>query len=417
MNIQYSIVGRKSTKKIYVRLYQNKLDISCSTDLIILEGDWDAENEHSKSDSNLNVVLANLKLEVLKAYNSSLSKGIVFSQSWLKNVIKTTFSRPIHEKNFVNEDYTIYFSDFAEYWMKQHAPKWKTSARKLMSKVLVSQYSKFIDDFRGYEATLPAKIMLKSFSQEDMYDYIDFLQNDKYAVSTISRNFLGRIYFFLNRAKAMKLEVSEGYNENIYLEDEQDEIDGVYLNEIEIKAIYDLDLSHDELLDNCRDSFVMSCYLGLRVGDFMTKLVTENIKDGFVTIKTQKTNALIKVPLHKYVKEILSKRFGQLPMKVNASEYNKQIKILGQLANIDNQVYGSLFDKDKQRKVKGYYKKYLLLSSHVARRSMATNLHGKVDGNVIMSCLGWSSSTMANYYNKTTKTEYAEQLKSHWENN
>lgn len=113
-------------------------------------------------------------------------------------------------------------------------------------------------------------------------------------------------------------------------------------------------------------------------------------------------------------KSILNKNFGNLPRKVDISEYNKQIKTICQLAEIDNQVYGKLWNSDKKRKELVYAPKFKFISSHVSRKSLATNLSGKVSIDVIKNVCGWSDSTMANYYNKTSKTEYAETLKNYW---
>jgi hypothetical protein len=41
-------------------------------------------------------------------------------------------------------------------------------------------------------------------------------------------------------------------------------------------------------------------------------------------------------------------------------------------------------------------------------------LYGKVPNEVIQSVAGWSSSEMISHYNKTSKKEYAEQLKEFW---
>lgn len=414
MNVQFYSEGRKSTKKIYVRLYQNKLDISVATDLIVLGTDWDDKNEQSFSDNNLNEILANLKLQILRNYNASLSSGKIISTQWLREVVKTTFDRPLHEKDLVNDNYTLYFSDFAFWWMENHAPKWKTSARKLMSKTLISQYKKFLEDFKIYEGTLNSKVLLKDFTQEAIYDYVDYLIGEKYAISTIKRGFIERVRFFLNRASSLDFQVSKNYSETIFF-DSEEEIDGVYLNPEEIKAIFELDLSHDEVLDNVRDNLIISCWTSLRISDFMANLNTDNIKDNIISIKTQKTGAFVKLPLHPQIKSILNKRFGQLPNKISFSEYNRLIKIVAQLANIDNVVYGKLFNSETQRKELGYRPKYKYVSSHIGRRSLITNLRGKISDNALASIGGWSTTKLLDTYNQTTKLEYAQQLEKLWE--
>jgi integrase len=203
-------------------------------------------------------------------------------------------------------------------------------------------------------------------------------------------------------------------NQRIYIDKESSEVESVYLNEEEIQKIYNLDLSHDFELDNARDNLIISCFSGLRVSDLMTGLNTDNIKEGFISVKTKKTKTFVTIPVHKMVESILRKRFGQLPKKTTTFEYNRLIRIVCQLAEIDNQILAKVWNKDKKRKEIKYVKKYEAIGSHTARRSFASNLYGKVPNEVIQSVAGWSSSEMISHYNKTSKKEYAEQLKTFW---
>jgi len=159
---------------------------------------------------------------------------------------------------------------------------------------------------------------------------------------------------------------------------------------------------------------LISCWSGLRISDFLYNLKTDNIKDGFISIKTQKTKTFVKLPIHNHIKHVLNKRFGQLPKKMSATEYNKNLKIVCQLAEIDNLVYGKIWNPEIKRKECKYLPKYAFCTSHIGRKSLCTNLAGKVPNELIQSIFGWADSTMVAHYTKTTKTDYAEQLKSYW---
>lgn len=415
MNIKFILRGTKEIRKIYVRMYQSNMDISLPTNLILNHTFWNSVKETSTNDEKLNLILQKLKLAIVERFNYDYANEVIIDKDWLRNTISENFKRDSNEKNLSNPKEKVYLSDFCDFWLKTEAKKWKVSARKFMDDGLIGQYQRFVDILKSYENS-SEKIKLLEVTQDKLYDFVSFLEDQDYNSSTINRH-ITRLKFFCNRALELNIKVNKNFNQRIFVEKDSEDLESVYLNEEEIQRIYDLDLSHDYDLDNVRDSFVMSCYLGLRVSDFMTNLKIDDIKNDIVSIKTQKTNTYIKIPVHKFVKEILNKRFGQLPGKIDASEYNRQIKNLGKLAKIDDQVYGSLFDKEKKRKVKGFYKKFQLLSSHSARRSLATNLHNKVPDEVIMSCMGWSSQTMVQFYNKTTKSDYANQLKDFWENN
>ena len=68
-----------------------------------------------------------------------------------------------------------------------------------------------------------------------------------------------------------------------------------------------------------------------------------------------------------------------------------------------------------KRKVIKVYKKYELVTSHICRRSFATNLFGKIPNKAIMDICGWSNEEMLFKYNKQTNMESAKILKEYWE--
>ena len=414
MNLSYKIQGKKDVKNIYLRLYKNKFDICVCTDLVVFESDWSFENESSKTDLQLNENLLRLKLEVLKQFNNNLMKGSVINAIWLKTVIKATFDRPIQEVGLINSDESIYFSSFSIWWMDNYSAKWKTSARKNMSSVLISQYNSFIEIFKNYETQANKRIELRFLTQEEIYYFIEYLQDLDYSVSTCKR-ILGRVRFFCNRAKDLKFDICSAHSLNFYFEQEE-EIDGVYLSEEEIQVIYDLDLSENYLLDNVRDNLIISCRTSLRISDFMTNLKTDNIKDGIISIKTQKTGTFVKLPIHPQVRNILSKRFGQLPNKISFSDYNKQIKEVCKLAGLNIITYGKVFCPEIQRKKLGYYPKSCLVTSHIGRRSFISNLRGKISDTALAKLGGWTTTKLLDTYNQTSKTDYANTLNEFWNN-
>jgi integrase len=413
MNIKIILKGTKSIKKIYIRLYQSKTDVIADTGLACLESDYNSKKDLFL-DSELNIKISELRAFILRRFNKDYSNGEIISNTWLKSVILDCFDRNYKIDSAKNSDSFVFISEFAKYWMANHSEKWKVSARKTMNEKLAYQYSQVIDHIKSFENKRKAKIQFKEIDSDLLYEFVDHLESLNYNSSTISR-IIKRFKFFCFRAIEFDLKVSSGFKSRVYL-DKNQEIEGIYLTEEEIQRIYDLDLSHDEYLDSVRDNLVLNCYLGLRVSDFMCSLNTDNIKDGIVSIKTSKTGAFVKIPLHPLAQKILNKRFGQLPKKIGPAYYNQKIKVVAQLANIDQLVYGMKMNPSTRRKEYGYFKKYQLITSHISRKSFATLLYGKVPNEVIQSVCGWSkSSQMLEFYNKTSKTEYAEQLKNYWD--
>jgi site-specific recombinase XerD len=307
-------------------------------------------------------------------------------------------------------------TEFADYWIENFADKWKVGPRKLMTKKSKAQYQKVSNDLKEFELSAEKKILLKEINAEVYDNIIVWLEDLNYQPSTISR-FIKRIKFLCARAIQCGYSVSKNYNDKVFIEANESNIVVPVLNLDEIQSIYELDFSHDDEMDNIRDLFIIQLFSGIRISDMMNSLSTENVKNGFIELKTSKTGAWVSIPCHEYTKNILSKRFGQLPRKVAENEYNKQIKIICMLAKIDEVIYGKKFDADKNRKIAKYYPKYELITSHSTRRSLATMLQDKISQNALNSIMGWTKdSKMINTYNKKSTKDYAVELKNFWEN-
>ena len=417
MNIKFNLTKNKKNYKVSVRVYYKNFDVSLNLDLFAFsDEEWDFSCETFRDNPEANEKLLELKSIILKRYNRDFTKGVLINKSWLQEIVKEVFDRPTNEVALINNDKDIYIVDFSNYWLKNFADSWKTSPKETMSKLVKSQYQKFVDIFSDFQDQKKVRYTLYGLTQDDVYEFVNWLEEDDYNSATIERS-VGRFKFFLNRAADMSLKVSQVRNQRIYIDKESSEVESVYLNEEEIKKIYNLDLSHDFELDNARDNLVISCFSGLRVSDLMTGLKTDNIKEGFISVKTKKTKTFVTIPVHFYCESILRKRFGQLPKKTTTFEYNRLIRIVCQLAEIDNQILAKVWNSDKKRKEIKYVKKYEAIGSHTARRSFASNLYGKVPNEVIQSVAGWSSSEMLSHYNKTTKSDYANQLQKYWNEN
>ena len=395
-----------------LRLYKNKFDVSCGVGISLDVSDWNQELQLANSPI-INQKLSELKSNVLKAYNESFIQGTIIDKEFVKNIISECFNRPTKEISEVNSDIFVYYSDFAKNWLDKKSDQWKISAKQTMPKYLKKQYEDFLELYLDFEKTLDSKLILKDMCIDDFYEFSNYCEEENYNPSTIKR-MLSRMKFFCSRASEEGIKVSSAFTQRVFVDDDSSEIEGIYLNEQEIDDIFNLDLDHDFLLENVRDNFLISCWSGLRISDFLYNLKTDNIKDGFISIKTQKTKTFVKLPIHNHIKHVLNKRFGQLPKKMSATEYNKNLKIVCQLAGIDNLVYGKIWNPEIKRKECKYLPKYSFCTSHIGRKSLCTNLAGKVPNELIQSIFGWADSTMVAHYTKTTKTDYAEQLKSYW---
>lgn len=412
MNIIYNLQIGKKSNQLMIRLYKNKFDVSCAIGISLNVEDWNQELQSANSPI-INQKLSELKSSILKAYNESFVQGTIIDKEFVKNIISECFNRPTKEISQVNSDVFVYYSDFANNWLQTKADQWKISAKQTMPKYLKKQYEDFLDLFLEYEKMLDGKLILKDMSIDDFYGLANYLEDEGYNPSTIKRT-LSRMKFFCTRASEEGIKVSSAFTQRVFVDDDSSEIEGVYLNEEEIDRIFNLNLDHDFVLENVRDNFLISCWSGLRISDFLYNLKTDNIKDGFISIKTQKTKSFVKVPIHTHVKHVLDKRFSQLPKKMTATEYNKQLKVVCQLAEIDNLVYGKVWNPEIKRKERKYLPKYAFCTSHIGRKSFVSNMRGKISDDAIQNLGGWSSNKMMMHYDQNSNEKYIKELESYW---
>ena len=86
--------------------------------------------------------------------------------------------------------------------------------------------------------------------------------------------------------------------------------------------------------------------------------------------------------MHIEVKRILLKRNGEFPpsfaenVESNKSLFNRYLKALCKEANINTKIKGSIYNAESKRNEEGEFAKYKMVSSHICRRSFATNFYG-----------------------------------------
>ena len=179
---------------------------------------------------------------------------------------------------------------------------------------------------------------------------------------------------------------------------ESEKTDDTYLTLEELDKIKQLDLG--DRLDNVRDWLIISCFTAQRISDFFNFSFENIIEHGgqkLLRFKQKKTKKDVVLPILDDVQWVLNKRNGSFPKKISDQKYNDYIKEVCQLAGITEVIQGGktvnvvTIGKPMHRKKKGMYPKHELVTSHIGRRSFATNYYGKIPTPLLMSATGHSS--------------------------
>ena len=398
-SINLLLQSKKNPAVIYIRLRDGRtLDIKAKTNYHIDPANWDeAEQRPTKKAlkdidiANLDTDLATLKNELLKEYNKSKGVKIIDSQ-WLKD-----FINPPQEEEKLPDKLVDYIDTYIEY--KKAEVKSSTITKCNVIKHLLQRYQEHTKSI-VYIRDVDAKFKL-NFEQ--------YCISVGYAPNTTARN-IRFIKTFCRHAKSNGIETHYQLDS---IKAKYHKVENIYLDEKEIEAIEKIkskDLT--EGLENARDWLLISCYCGQRVSDFLrfdkSMIRYEKNKKGelkplieFTQVKTEK---VMTIPLHSKIIEIMQKYDGNFPRKISDQRYNEHIKKVCELANIITPIHGTLYDHNLKEKVTKEYPKWMFVSSHIGRRSFASNNYGKIPTSFLMYITGHSTEAMfLTYIGKSNK--------------
>ena len=275
-----------------------------------------------------------------------------------------------------------------------------------MKKTSLKKFNVIKHKLQKLEKFRKKQILILDINNDFKNEFVSYCKNELYSQNTIQRE-LAIIKTFCIHARFLGLETHYQLDS---LRLDKAKVEKIYLTFEELSRIEEI--NSDELtvsLDNAKDWLIISCYSGQRISDFMR--FTENqirIEEGkhFLEFTQMKTSKLTTIPIHAKILEILKKRNGKFPYRISDQKYNDYIKEVCKLAGIDEIVKGSkMLETEKgNRKQGGLYKKYELVTSHIGRRSFATNFYGKVPTTHLINITNHSSEAMfLNYIGKSNK--------------
>jgi integrase len=412
--INYLIKGEKNITNILLRFKNGrKFDLTATTDLKVDPKKWSVAKQKVKltaddtTKDEVNNKLIDLEKFIFDQFNSDTIKGVFVDKHWLRKKIADFFNRPIDETAIDQ----VFFLPFIETFIKNAPARIIKGKNKVIAKGTIVKYNTTLHKLKEYEERFKTKLKFTDLDLTFYDKFVNFLsQEQKINLGTIG-NYIGTIKTIARDAKLKGLPVHPHIEHpNFFVP--KITSDSIYLNDTEIDRISNFDFKGVERLENTRDLFIIGLRTGLRISDFL-RLEVANIENGYITIETQKTGQTVTIPLHHQVKTILEKR-GGFPRAISDQKFNEHVKELCQVAKFTEKVQGSKMNKKTKRKEEGIFEKWELISSHICRRSFASNLYGKLDNLTIMAITGHQTETQFLKYIKITSTEKANKLKEYW---
>jgi len=391
--IKFLIQSKTETAGIYVRLKDGRtIDVKAKTKYIINSVNWSDPKGQPKSlkdedSKKLHSDLKKLSNKLLSHYNDTEKAEI--STQWLKDFLNPKSANEVPNK-------------LAEYFTYYEVQKRDEFTNASITKLKVIKG--LIERFQKHTSRV---YLIKDVNEGFKLSFYDFCVSEKYNQNTISRalKFIKTICY---HAEANDIEVSK-------------KLKGLQIPNVKVDKIY-LDLKELSLIENCkdikaehlinaRDWLLISCETGQRVSDFLrfTKdMIRYENKKPLIEFTQQKTGKIMTVPLSKKVMSILETRDGNFPYKISDQKYNDHIKTVCEIAKIENVIKGGV--QIENRKVAGMYPKWQLVTSHIGRRSFATNNYGIIPTSLLIGVTGHSTEKMFLEYIGKTDTQKAMQL-------
>jgi integrase len=369
--IKYQLQSKSENAPIYLRLSlgRNKL-YKRKTSLSINPKEWSVAKQTTAENKNIASKLRKLKDFILDEVNNA--NGVEINGDWLQSKIDLHFNKfEVVELDYITE--------YGDYFIKNLKYKTNDKTKKIgVTLATQKKYQTIVNKLIAFDKHHKVRTKLTDVNLKFRIELIDYFSK----VDKLSDNTIGR---YLKFVKSICLDAEKnGFKTNSQLKNFMGfSIDApkVILNLNEIEKIKNTKFISDNH-EIAKDWLLIGCFTGQRVSDLLRMNISfiEHIQDfDFIVLTQQKTKKTVQIPIHFEVQEILDKRNGEFPptftnnLESSKTMFNRYLKQLSKLAGIDTIVKGNKFDEDKKRYLTGMYPKHELVSSHICRRSFASN--------------------------------------------
>jgi integrase len=398
-NSKTSTVKDRITKEL-ISVNYTDYNFGAKTKFEIEKNYWSKQHKKKSKDiditnkqTEVNNELNKIENHVLNAFKSVSIETI--NKDWLQTQIDNYYN-PIKETN-IPANLIDYIDFYLDYRKNEITETNKSKCRVIKNKLIV------------YETFLKKKILIKNINDSFKNEFVNYQKERMYSQNTIQREFVN-IKTFCKHARYLGLEAHPQLDS---LRIDRQKVEKIYLTFEDLTKVENISKNQlTDSLQNAKDWLIISCYTGQRISDFMNFTDEQiRIEDGkhLIEFTQKKTGKNMTVPLHSKVLEILKKRNGKFPYKISDQKYNDFIKTVCELAEINELTKGSKLvetenDSKVYRKKTGTYKKHELVTSHIGRRSFATNFYGTIPTTYLIYITGHSTESMfLNYIGKSNK--------------
>lgn len=395
MNFKFSLSEKGISSHIILSISDYRSEkLHILTPLKISPDQWDAEKERPKNiylkkNKNISAVLDRIKVE--------LAEYIRQRKTGKKAVTKTGIKKKL------SEIITVKALQQPENSFLSLTLSYITVRKEMICHSTYKRYLVFFRLLQRFEGFLHRRLILTNINAEFVRDFFIFGKKEEYSENTLHRtiHFVKTILNFAEK-KGITTHVRE-----LEVRREKQPSRIIILTESEITKIKQTEVPEE--YETAKDWLLISCYTGQRISDFMVFNKSQLSEAGnrmYITFVQQKTHKEIVLPLHPVVLNILKKNDYCFPDPIDHNVYNRRIRKIAKLAGINEKINAR--KRTGHRSEDALVKKWEVISSHIGRRSFASNFYGKIPTPLLMQATGHSTEKMfLNYINHNSHERLA----------
>lgn len=419
--VTYFLRSKAKNAQIYCRLSAGRGNKPIrKTGYVCSPKDWsEAKGLPKGKDENqkeLQTKLSELATAIISRYNTDQANGARINSQWLQAAIDLHFNR-------VDPVELEYLTTYSDHFLKNLKFKVSDSGQLGVKEGTYKRYKVIHNKLKAFEKHTNQRLTLKGIDLNFRAEFIQYLSE----VEHISDNTIGK---YVSIVKTIVLDARKnGFEISPQIADYKGfskKAPKVTLTFDEIEQLQSISFE-DEVLEAAKDWLIIACYTGQRVSDLLRMsrdMVSKHEGFEFITLTQVKTGKMVQIPLHDAVSSILAKRGSNFPPvfskhgESNSTLFNRHIKTVCRLAEINEPTEGNLYNPKTKRYQAGTFPKWQLVSSHIGRRSFATNFYAdqKYPTPLLMSITGHSSEKMFLVYIGKQPMDYGLQLAKTWAN-
>jgi integrase len=390
--IKYLIQSKNENANIYVRYSINRDSVwKRKTGFVINPKDWSKDKgQPLQKNQELKAIkskLDKLSIFINDAYNNAIDKGLIFTGDWLQRQID------LFNNKVVVVDLDI-LTNSIDFYINSGDNLTKGSIKNLENlKKFINNYE--LDCLKGKQVLI----------REIDLNFIDVFKKyhkDKGRSVNYIGTYISILRAVVNKASLNGIPTHPQFKQIKAIKQVKEPDEIIILTEAEQELIKKVKLERDAYI-NARKWLLLGCLIGQRAGDLLN-ITENNIKDvkgmKVIELKQKKTGKQVAIPLLPLAIEIFE---SGLPYKISLENFNSYCKEICKEAKINTIVKGKMRIDKKRTLTAGHYEKWQVISSHVCRRSFATNFYGRIPTSVLMNITAHSTETVfLNYIGKTT---------------